>query len=432
MASCDTRYDYLILGNSAAAVSAIESIRSVDPDGTLAVVSPEDFPAYSTPMISYLVKGKVTEDKMPIRPASFYDDNAVDTILGEPAKSFDAEAHTVEVGPRTIGYGKLLVACGSVPQPAPVEGLAGENVFPFLNLTDARAVLGYIERLRTEHPGAPVRVAVIGSGLIGCKACEGLAVAADEVTMLARSASILRSIIDEDASRLAEDALAGAGVDVRLKTQAIGFEKDGDRVTRLELNDGSMLDCDIVMLASGVKPNVAMAEAAGAKVEKGIVCDTRMQTTLPDVYAAGDLALSRNSIDGSRRIIALWPNAIAQGKVAGLAMAGAEAEFDGNFPMNSIPLCGITICTAGLKSAGDGMEQTVDVDGDVYTKLVTRDDRLVGFTLINRPEHAGIYTRLIRERTPLSTVDPSLLTNAPRLIDLPAGSRWTLAADRSE
>lgn len=426
------RYDYLILGNSAAAVSAIESIRSVDREGTIAVVSPEDFPAYSTPMISYLVKGKTTEDKMPIRPAGFYDDNAVETILGEPATAIDASAHTVEVGAQEIGYGKLLVACGSIPQPAPVEGLDGENVFPFLNLTDARAVLAYIDKLREEKPGEPVRVAVIGSGLIGCKACEGLAVAADEVTMLARSASILRSIVDEDASRIAERALASEGVDVRLKTQAVAFEKEGDRVTRLELNDGSTLGCDIVMLASGVKPNVAMAQAAGAEVERGLVCDEHMQTTLPDVYAAGDLALSRNSLDGSRRIIALWPNAVAQGKVAGLAMAGAEAEFDGNFPMNSIPLCGITICTAGIKDAGDGMEQTIRNDGDVYTKLVTRDDRLVGFTLVNRPDHAGIYTRLIREGTPLSTVDPSLLTNAPRLIDLPAGSRWTLASKRSE
>ncbi len=432
-------YDYLILGNSAAAVSAIETIRSLDAEGTIAVVSPEKFPAYSTPMISYLLKGKVDEDKMPIRSESFYADNAVEQLLGEPATAIDAAAHTVTVGGEQVGYGKLLVACGSVPADPPIEGLAGENVFAFLNLTNAREVMSYIAKLRDERPDAPVRVAVIGSGLIGCKACEGLAQAADEVTMLARSPLILRSIIDEDASRIAEKALASAGVDVRLSTQATAFAKEGDRVVQLTLNDGSALDCDIVMLAAGVKANAAMLADAGAEVQRGAVCDAHMQTTLADVYAAGDIAMSRDCITGADRVIALWPNAVAQGRVAGLAMAAARmgnaasdanaaagAAFDGAFPFNSIPLCGITICTAGAKDAGEGMQQTVQTDGSTYVKLVTRDDRLVGFTLVNRPERAGIYTRIIAEGTPLSTLDPSILENAPRLIDLPASSRWTL------
>ncbi len=435
-------FDYLILGNSAAAVSAIEGIRSLDASGTIAVVSPENFPAYSTPMISYLLKGKVDEGQMPIRGKSFYADNAVEQILGEPATAIDAAAHTVTVGDAQIGYGKLLVACGSVPADPPVEGLAGQNVFSFLNLTDARAVMAYIEKLRAEHPQSPVRVAVIGSGLIGCKACEGLAAAADEVTMLARSPLILRSIIDEDASRIAERALASAGVDVRLSTQATTFSKEGDRVVQLTLNDGSTIDCDIVMLAAGVKANTGMLANAGAQVERGAVCDKHMQTTLEDVYAAGDVALSRNTLEGMDRVIALWPNAVEQGRVAGLSMAAAatgatgaaantnadaDAGFDGSFPINSIPLCGITICTAGVKDADDGMHQTVETDGSTYTKLVTRNGKLVGYTLVNRPQNAGIYTRMIREGIPIACVDPSLLENVPRLIDLPADIRWGLS-----
>ncbi len=445
--SASQKYDYLILGNSAAAISAIEAIRLCDKTGTIAVVSPEKVPAYSTPMISYLLKGKTSLEKMSIRSDDFYADNSVDQILGEPASKIDASAHTVSVSDAQIEYSKLLVACGSVPANPPLEGLDGENVFSFMNLTDAQHVMDYVEKLRHEQPDSKVRVAVIGSGLIGCKACEGLIEIADEVTMLARSPQILRSIIDEDASRIAELALKDAGVDVRLSTQAVAFTKDKNLVSSLTLNDGSELECDIVMLAAGVKPNSAMLEVAGAKIERGVVCDKHMQTSLKDIYAAGDIAISHNTISGEEKVIALWPNAVEQGRVAGFSMAKAcdvagavddsdsksykEAIYSGSFPINSIPLCGITICTAGIKSANENMKETTNIseDGKVYTKFVTQDDNLVGFTLINRPQSAGIYTKLIREKVALSTIGDNIFKNAPRLIDLPPNTRWGLSAD---
>ncbi len=440
------KYDYLILGNSAAAISAIESIRLCDSKSSIAVVSPEDFPAYSTPMISYLLKGKTTIDKMQIRPKSFYADNCVEQILGESASAIDADGHVVTVGDKQIGYGKLLVACGSIPSNPPLEGLSGDNVFSFMNLTDAQAVMSYVKELRIEHPDQKVRVAVIGSGLIGCKACEGLIEIADEVTMLARSPEILRSIIDENASRIAERALEDAGVDVRLSTQATAFAKEADCIRSLTLNDGSELECDIVILAAGVKANAAMLEAAGAKVERGVICDSHMQTSLEDIYAAGDIAVSHNCISGEKKVIALWPNAVEEGRVAGFSMAGGcestgdstgsscdsaskieakHATYDGSFPINSIPLCGITICTAGIKSAGENMEEAVNLseDGKVYTKFVTQNNNLVGFTLINRPQGAGIYTRLIRDKISLSSVDERIF-ETPKLIDLPNDIRW--------
>ncbi len=417
-------YDYLMIGNSAAAISAVEAIRSVDDKGTIAVVSNEDFPAYSTPMISYLLKGKITEEKMPIRSESFYDDNAVECIFGEPATAIYPKLHTVSVGSEQFGYKKLLMACGNKPADPPVEGLDGENVFSFINLTDARAIMSYVDGIRAQNPDAPVNAVVIGSGLIGCKACEGLAHICDNVTMLARSASILRSIIDPKASPIAEKALQDGGVEVRLLTQAVGFEKDGNKVAKLQLNDGSTIECDLLILAAGVVPNIDMAVNAGAEAKRGLICDTHMKTSLEDVYAAGDLTVTHDTANDSDRIIALWPNAVVQGKIAGLNMAGKVTEFNGNFAMNSITLFGITILTAGAKSAGEGMEEQCTEEDGKFTKFVTCDGKLKGFTLVNHPENAGIYTRMIEDEIDLADVRPEAFERAPEMIDLPAKISW--------
>ncbi|MGI6217937.1 MAG: NAD(P)/FAD-dependent oxidoreductase [Coriobacteriales bacterium] len=418
------KYSYIIVGNSAAAISAVEAIRSIDDKGTILILDREDTPAYSTPMISYLLKGKTDEGHMAIRGPRFYEENKVDCGFGKEAEAIDPKSHTITAGGEKYEYGKLLLACGSRPAEPPVEGLGGSNVFPFLNLTDAHAIEECISECRKANPDSPVRAAVIGSGLIGCKACEGLSAIVDELTMLARSPQILRSILAPEASPIAERALAKGGVDVRLSTVATAFEKDGDMVTSLTLNDGSKLECDLVILAAGVRPNAEMAVQAGAKIERGLVVDEHMQTNLPDVYAAGDIAQTHDILENRDRVIALWPNAVKQGHCAGLAMAGSDKTFDGNFPMNSITLFGQTFLSAGVKNPGEGMVCRTSLEGDNFSKFITSGDNLVGFMVVNRPLNAGIYTRLIDEKIPLGDVDPQMFSRAPQIYDLPEKIRW--------
>jgi len=420
-------FQYVIVGNSAAGVSAIEAIRALDPRGTIACISDETFPAYSTPMISYLLKGATNLGKMSIRPKGFYERNAVACLFGSPVVALDARKSTVTLADgTTVGYGSLLWAAGSVPSDPPVPGLAGGNVFTFLKLSDALAIQACIDALRAADPAAPVRVAVIGSGLIGTKACEGLVHAADEVTMLARSGSILRSVLDPAASPLVEQVLEDGGVDVRLSTVATSAVAEDGRVTALELDDGSTLSVDLVVCAAGVKPNVAVPQDAGARVDRGLVCDEHMLTSLPQVYAAGDAAVSHDPLDDRDKVIALWPDAVEQGAVAGNAMAGGSATYQGGFALNAIGFFGrVSILSAGVSVPRDeAFESHVHAGDGWWTRFVTKGDRLCGFTLVNRPEAAGIYTRLIRDEVPLSSVDDALFERAPQMRDLPYTLRW--------
>ncbi len=422
-----TKFDYLIIGNSAAAISAIESIRQRDKTGSIAVISNENIDAYSTPMISYFVKGIVEEQQMILRSEDFYEKNNVEKIYGEPASAIDPKAHSVEVGDKTYEYKKLLIACGAKAAPAPLEGLEGTNILPFMNLMDAKKLVEACEEAKKLHPDKPVRVAVIGSGLIGCKACEGLSYVADEVIMLARSPEILRSILDAPASKIAERALEGAGIEIRLSTTVKSFEKDGDKITKLGLSDGTTIDCDLVVLAAGAVPNCEIAKEAGISVEKGIVCNSYMQTNLEDIYAAGDVAQAYDNVEERSRIIALWPSAVAQGSVAGSNMAGVKTELTNDFALNSITLFKTTILSAGLKPTDNTVsttviDQTANACADSqFLRFTFSEDQkhLLGFVAVNRPEAVGIYTHLIREKVDVTTVNERIFTHRPEMIDLP-------------
>lgn len=421
------RYDYLIVGNSAAGISAAEGIRSIDATGSVGIVSDEDCPAYSTPLISYLVEGVVEQKNMNLRPADFYEKNSIDRIFGSAAVKLDAEAHelTLENG-HSIGYGKLLLACGSLPSTPPTEGIGDQNnLFHFTRLQDATEIISQTkEAMIAKRPNKPVRAIVIGGGLTGLKAAEGLSQRVDEVVVLVRR-TIMRSILDRDAADLLAGTLLKNNVIVMSGTQAQRIVNKDGRVCGVDLDDGTHLDCEILVVATGEKPNMALADDAGAETNKGLVCGPDMQTTLPDVYAAGDCAQSFDVLDKTYKTLALWPSALQQGKIAGVCMAGGEAEYHGNFAVNAIGFFGMSILACGtVNPKDDSFTVSTSMDDDVYTRFVTKDDRLYGYLLVNRPENAGIYTFLIRNELPISQLGMSCFERSIEMLDLPADIRW--------
>lgn len=178
------------------------------------------------------------------------------------------------------------------------------------------------------------------------------------------------------------------------------------------MQSGKTIDFDILVIAVGVRPNTELAMQAGAKVNRGIQTDARCQTTLTDVYAAGDCTESHDITTDEDKILALLPNAYMQGECAGLNMAGADALYDKAIPMNAIGFFGLHIITAGSYS---GTPQVVTTGGS-YKKLITKDDLLKGYIMVGNVERAGIYTSLIREKKRLSTIDFELIKEKPQLM----------------
>lgn len=397
---------YVIIGNSTAATFAIEGIRAIDRAGSITVISDETRPAYGRPLISYYLYGRIRLENTAYRPASFYTDNGVTLKYGVRAEKIDPKKKTVALSDgSTIGYDKLLVATGSSPLVPPADGLDAVKYHTFMTMD---AALALEKELSPEK-----RVLVVGAGLIGLKCVEGILDRVGSVTVVDLAARILPSILDEESSAIVQERLETRGVNFVLGDCAVRYAPG-----LATLRSGKEVPFDILVIAAGVRPNVSLVKEAGGEVNRGIVVNDRQETTIPDVYAAGDNCESYDICSGTRRILALLPNAAFQGETAGRNMAGGDAAFDKAAPFNALGLFDTHIATAGVY---EGEAYTDLSEG--YKKLFVKDNKLVGFILIDCIERAGIYTSLIREQTPLDTVDFELLKKNPVLMAFARGTR---------
>lgn len=402
-------YDYLIIGNSTAAVGCIEGIRAVDDQGSVCVATDENYRVYGRPLISYILWGKTTEEKaLEYRPADFYEKNNVELKLGVRATKIDPKKKTVALSNgETVGYSRLLCATGSRPFVPPMEGLETvEKKFNFMTLDDAKAL--------DEAVAEDSRVLIIGAGLIGLKCAEGISGKTRNIKVVDLADRILPSILDKKGSEIVQKYIEEQGVEFYLNNSAAKLENG-----KATLKNGEELEFDVLVVAVGVRANTELVAEAGGEVNRGIVTDLRCETTLKDVYAAGDCAESYDITTDTSRVLALLPNAYKQGYAAGVNMAGGDKPYDDAMPMNAIGFFGLHVITAG---SYDG-EEVVSGEGNVYKKLVIKDNKLVGYIMIGDILRAGIYTRLIREQIPLDEVDYELMLSRPAEMIFPKAVR---------
>ena len=390
---------YVIIGNGTAAASCIEGIRSVDKETPITVVSEEKRPVYCRPLISYYLEGKTDLQRIQYRPDDFYEKNGCTVLYGAKAVRLDHEAKEVALDDgRVLAYEKLCVAAGSSPFVPPMEGLdLVKNKQTFLTLDDALA----LEQRLTEDS----RVLIVGAGLIGLKCAEGILARVKSVTVCDLATRVLSSILDD---------VCAARMQQHLEAQGMRFLL-GDTAARFDANtaymkSGAEVPFNVLMLAVGVRANTALVKDCGGNVERGILVDERMQTSLPDVYAAGDCAQGYDISAEQSRVLAVLPNANLQGRCAGINMAGGDAVFDNAIPMNAIGFFGLHALSAGADRGGTCYEEN---DEAHLKRLFIKDGVLTGFMLIGDTARAGIYTSLIRNRTPLDTLDFDRLKETP-------------------
>jgi len=401
--------EYVIIGNSTAAVGAVEAIRRNDKTGKIVIISNEKYHVYSRPLISYLLLGKTDEERMKYRNDDFYSEHRCELKLGRTAQRIDVQEKRVILDDgESVSYDRLLVASGSSPVVPPIPGLEKvRNKFTFTTLDDAKS----LEKALFEN----ARVLILGAGLIGLKCAEGLSKRNVEIICVDLSTRVLSSILDDQSSEIMKQHLEDHHISFYLGRQVTGFK---DNVACLDDNDE--IPFDVLVLAVGVRPNVNLIKDIGGKTNRGILIDERCRTSIPDIYAAGDCCESMDISSGQIKQMALLPNAYMQGECAGMNMSGVDCIFDKAIPMNAIGLFGKHIMTAGTYTGQTYYES----DGKDYKKLFYSNNRLNGFILIGNIEKAGIYTALIREKTPLDTLDFELICKTPGLM---AFSRETRA-----
>ena len=395
---------YVILGNGVAGVHAAETIRQLDPNGKITMISDEVFPPYCRPMISMVLEGSVPPEKLPIRPSSFYEEFKIEPVLGNRVSAVDVDHRAVSVNGKGYPYEKLLIATGADPRRIKADGLELKNIFFMRTETHVRQMLSTLPTIR--------KALVLGGGLVGFKASYGLLRRGIQVTMLIRSGYPLSMQVDSEAGRMVWDELKAHGLDVRLGVEATAFEGK-DTVSKAHLSDGSFLPCDMVVIGKGVFPARGFIPKEKIKVDAGIVVDEHMETSAPGVFAAGDVA---ECIDIARKtpwVNAIWPEAVAQGRIAGMNMAGRRTAYKGSLSRNVIRIFGMDVMTAGLitppEAEGFDILKVTDSRAKTYRKLVFRGDRLVGMVMVNAIEQGGVLMALIQSETPIKLPREALL-----------------------
>jgi len=393
---------YVIIGNSVAAVGCIESIREEDKEGSITVISDEKEPCYSRPLISYYLMGKTSDEHMIYRDEKWFEEHGARQMLGVKVTAIDPKAKALQTdNAGIVPYDKLLVATGSRAFVPPMQHLElVKEKFTFMTAADAKALEAAVS-FESE-------VLIIGAGLIGLKCAEGLYHRVRHIAIVDLAPRVLPTILDEEGSSRVQHYLESMGMTFILGQSAQDFSEH-----EATLTDGRKIGFDVLVLAVGVRPNTSLVKDAGGVVNKGIVVDDHCKTSLPDIWAAGDCTEGMDDASGQQHIIAIFPNARLQGEAAGKNMAGVDTVVSPTIPMNATGLFDLHMITAGAYT-GDGMVERTETG---YKRLFTKANHLVGFILVGDTiARAGIYTSLIRNKTDLTTIDFSLISEHPQLM----------------
>ena len=298
---------------------------------------------------------------------------------------------------RVVPYDRLLIASGARPRLLGLKGEELSGVYTLRTLADW-------QRLAAGLPQAG-RVVVVGAGAVGLKTADALARRGLTVTLVARGAQPLSRVLDATAAALLQAAITRMGIEIIYHAWPEAIWGEAGRVRALTLNDGRELPCQAVLFSIGVAPNVEFLAGTDLAGPEGIPVDQQLGTADPHIYAAGDCAYAYHLLTGKRAGYHIWPAAVAQGRIAGANLAGASLAYDGLLPQNSLSLRGFHIITGGL-----GPQETEDCDivsdldegRGLYRRLVYREGKLVGLTLVGAVEDAGIYFQLMAQQVPVA------------------------------
>jgi NAD(P)H-nitrite reductase large subunit len=414
---------YVIVGASAAGIGAVEAIREVDPVGTVTVISDEQCPQYSRPMISDLVSGKANFDKMLCREDTFWQKKHVEALTGRTAISLNLAEKWVALDKGDhVNFEKLLIATGGKPFVPKIEGAEKEGVFTFTTLSDAENLVAKVETAKS--------AVVVGGGLIGVSVTEALVKRGLKVTMVELKDNILSLILDPTASEMVENVISNAGVTIATgqTVQRIFGKPEADNVVgNAVLTGGETVQCDLVIIAIGVIPRMELVSGTDVKTNRGIIVDNFMRTNVSDVYASGDVAEAYDFVLGENRLLPLWPLALQEGKVAGYNMAGKKAEYPGGTAMSALKYFGIPIISIGITNPREASAYEILVkhepERNLYKKIVLKDNVIVGLTLVNDIEKAGVLFHLMKNGVKVKRLKQELLSEDFCLATLPRSLR---------
>jgi len=400
---------YVIVGSGPAGISAAEEIRKSDPEGMIAMITADPHPACSPVMLTYWMSGHTPEERLFFRETgSWAAEHRVDLHCGKRVTAIDVQRRCVALLPEEeIAYDRLLIAAGAVPLIPPIPGIGAKGVCTFRTFADAEEIL-------TSRQGLE-QICIMGGGFIGIKLACHLRERGLSVLVVEKEPRLASRIFDQRASDIVKAQLIDHGISVETGTGIVEVSARGGWVSGVRLDDGRNFPAQVLVVAVGVRPNTSFLAPPLASGGGGIAVDERMETAVPHVYAAGDAAMTRDSITSVPFSNAVWPAATRQGKVAGANMAGGHRCYVHNFNLNALNLYGLQVASAGhsLEPEGDDIAvfqeeaQGRKISGaprdrdsqrplNGYRKIVMKSGVLIGFILIGDTSHSGRLLNIMK------------------------------------
>jgi NAD(P)H-nitrite reductase large subunit len=387
---------HVIIGASAAGLAAVEAIRRVDQDCPITVVSKEPLPLYSRVGLTHFISREVGYDGMQMRDNGYFDRMKVRGLMGVTALSVDPTARRVRLSNgENLAYDNLLVASGSHAVMPPIPGTNLQGIFPCITNVDAKQI--------DEAISSAKEAVVIGAGLIGIQVVDAFARRGLKTTVIEQMPHVMPAMADAVSAAMAEEALREADVTVRCGVRATELLGQNGQIVNVKVDSGELLPCQLLVMAAGVAPNIDFLDGTGVRMNRGLIVDAYQRINLDGIYAAGDVAETVDMFSGEQVVNAIWPEALNQGKIAGLNMAGVPTTYEGSMAMNVTTVNGMSIASIGLWNPkvddGHQIREVRDDRGPSYRKLVFDGDQLVGAMLVGSFEDAGILHNMIRTRT---------------------------------
>jgi len=404
--------EHVIVGAGPAGVIAAETLRRQDAGAKITLIGEEPEAPYSRMALPYLLAENIGEEGTHLRHGGAHFKDMGITIVRDRVTSIDPAGKSVATQANGAhGFDCLLVATGSHTTRPPIPGMDLPAIENCWTLEDARHIAAKTK--------AGSRVVLMGAGFIGCIVLEALAARNVALTVVEMADRMLPRMMDEAGGDMIKRWCESKGVTVLTGTGVTSIAEAADGALELSVNPGGTLQADLVVCATGVQPNVAFLEGSGVKVDQGILVDSFLQSSVPGIYAAGDVAQGPDFSTGDQAIHAIQPTASEHGRIAALNMAGRKTRYRGSLSMNVLNTLGLVSSSFGLWMGVEKGDRAVASDPErfKYLRLEFDDDLLVGALALGLTQHVGVIRGLIQTRVRLGDWKERLLRDPLLVMD---------------
>jgi len=388
---------YLIVGNGVAGTTAAENIRKNDPDAWITIVTDEELPFYYRIRLPDFLCGEVEESNLIAKKKDWYQKNNITLRLSTKITDGSIKDKTLLTSSgEKIRFDRLILANGATPNIPAIPGSDKKGVFTLHCIQDAKDIIS--------HAGCCKKAVLIGGGLLGLEAGNGLKKLGLEITVVEFFPRLLPRQLDNEGARRLQSILEDRGFSFKLDVKSSTIESN-DEVHGITLENGESIAADMVVISAGVNPKLDLALKLDLDCNRGVKVDKQMRTSQPDIFAAGDI------VEFEGKTYGIWPAALEQGKIAGINISGGEADYEGTVLSNILKVAGIDLASAGDIDEKNHYESKTASSKTIYKKVVIDDSKVIGCIMLgDRKNFNRINKAISTGENILSDLD-SLLTS---------------------